>query len=246
MLSAFIRRFALAARRATWAAKGSVGGAAVGLALLALGLAQTLQSQNLLPDAQRLLQTARQRYGPAGGQQVQAWLDMLSRSQNLSEDEKIRTVNAFWNQSVISAEDMDVWRQVDYWATPLESLGRRQEDCEDYVIGKYFSLLALGVPTDRLRFIYVKARLGGSTSPIQIAHMVLGYYRTPDAMPLVLDNLISSIEPAGNRPDLAPVFSFNASGIYVQGKQTAPVERIGRWNDLLLRMKREGFRQGNR
>jgi len=198
----------------------------------ALGIAQVLQ-----PDAQRLLQTARQRYGQGGVQRAQTWFDMLARSQTLSENEKIQTVNRFWNQAVIGAEDIDVWKQVDYWATPLESLGKQRGDCEDYVIGKYFSLLNLGVDGNKLRFIYVKARSGG----VEVAHMVLGYYSTPSAMPLVLDNLISTIEPASKRRDLVPVFSFNASGVYVEGKQASPVERIGRWNDLLARMRREGF-----
>jgi len=233
MLTALIRPFAFVTRRATRAALMVM---ATVVLLLAVSLAQTLQ-----PDPQRLLQTARQRYGDQGGQQVQAWLNMLAHSRNLREAEKIRAVNDFWNQAVIAAEDVDVWGQTDYWATPLESLGRRRGDCEDYVIGKYFSLVALGIPANKLRFIYVKARMGGPGSPIQIAHMVLGYYSTPNAVPLVLDNLITRIEPAGNRRDLAPVFSFNASGIYVAGKQATPVTRIGRWNDLLLRMQREGF-----
>jgi len=214
---------------------------AMAVLLLAISLAQTRPPQSLLPDAQRLQQTARQRYGAQGAQQVQAWLDMLARSRSLPEAEKIQAVNAFWNQAVYGAEDIDVWNQVDYWATPLESLGRRRGDCEDYVIGKYFSLVALGVPAEKLRFIYVKASMGGAGSRIQVAHMVLGYYSTPNAVPLVLDNLLTRIEPAGNRRDLTPVFSFNASGVYVQGKQASPVERIGRWNNLLLRMKREGF-----
>jgi len=173
---------------------------------------------------------------------VQSWLDLLARSRKLPEAAQIQAVNDFWNQAVIGAEDIDVWNQVDYWATPLESLGKRRGDCEDYVIGKYFSLVALGVPANKLRFIYVKASMGGAGSGIEVAHMVLGYYATPSAVPLVLDNLLSRIEPASNRRDLAPVFSFNASGVYVAGKQATPVERIGRWNDLLLRMQREGFK----
>jgi len=226
-----------AARRAALAAVM----VAMAVLLLAISVAQTRPPQSLLPDAQRLQQTARQRYGAQGAQQVRTWLDMLARSRSLPEAEKIQAVNAFWNQAVHGAEDIDIWNQVDYWATPLESLGRRRGDCEDYVIGKYFSLVALGVPAEKLRFIYVKASMGGPGSRIQIAHMVLGYYGTPNAVPLVLDNLLTRIEPAGNRRDLAPVFSFNASGVYVEGKQASPVERIGRWNDLLLRMKREGF-----
>jgi len=213
---------------------------AVLLLAAVVGLAQTQTAPTLLPDPPRLLQSASQRYGAGGVTQVQAWLNMLTRSRKLTEAAQIQAVNDFWNQAVRGAEDIDVWNQTDYWATPLESLGIRRGDCEDYVIGKYFSLLALGVPAAKLRFIYVKANLNG----YQVAHMVLGYYPAPNAMPLVLDNLISRIESASQRRDLAPVFSFNASGIYVQGKQTTPVERIGRWNDLLLRMQREGFRSG--
>jgi len=227
--------------------------------LLAVVVAQTLRHLVLHLDVQKLQQTARQRYGAGGMQQVQSWLDMLTRSRNLPQQDvrqvdtpdpafaqelaQLRAVNTFWNQAVTGGEDIDVWQQVDYWATPLESLGRRLGDCEDYVIGKYFSLVALGVVAEKLRFIYVRANLGGT----EVAHMVLGYYSTPDAMPLVLDNLYSTIEPANNRPDLTPVFSFNASGVYIAGKQASPVERIGRWNDLLLRMQGEGisFRQAS-
>jgi len=209
--------------------------------LLAVSLAQTRPSQTLLPDAPRLLQTASERYGANGSKQVQSWLDMLTRSRGLEEAAQIRAVNDFWNQAVIGAEDIDVWNQTDYWATPLESLGRGRGDCEDYVIGKYFSLLALGVPVAKLRFVYVKAMMGGPGG-VQVAHMVLGYYPTPNAEPLVLDNLFTSIEPASKRRDLLPVFSFNAGGVYVSGKQATPVERIGRWNNLLLRMKDEGFK----
>ena len=38
-----------------------------------------------------------------------------------------------------------------------------------------------------------------------------------------------------------PVFSFNAQGIYVPGKQPTPAQRISRWPDLLARMQQEGF-----
>jgi len=232
--------FAFATRRVAPAAVLSVLFLAV--LLLAVTLAQTRQAQTLLPDAPRLLQTASQRYGAQSSKKIQAWLDMLARSRNLNEAAQIKAVNDFWNQAVYGAEDIDVWNQTDYWATPLESLGRGRGDCEDYVIGKYFSLVALGVPAGKLRFIYVKASMGGPGSGIQVAHMVLGYYATPNAVPLVLDNLYTGIESATNRRDLSPVFSFNASGVYVEGKQSTPVERIGRWNDLLLRMKREGFK----
>jgi predicted transglutaminase-like cysteine proteinase len=194
-------------------------------------------------DTARLEQVAASRYGSRGAQAVAAWLQLLQDDGALSEQAKLTSINDFWNRRLMQAEDQTVWNQVDYWATPLESLGKGAGDCEDFVIGKYFSLIKLGVPTSKLRFVYVRARIGGPESSEQIAHMVLAYYPTPNAVPLVLDSLISDILPASQRRDLTPVFSFNAEGVYVDGKQAAPVDRIGRWRDLLQRMAREGMRQ---
>jgi len=83
----------------------------------------------------------------------------------------------------------------------------------------------------------VRARVGGQN----IAHMVLGYYPQPMAEPLVLDSLVDRIQPAHLRPDLTPVFSFNAEGIYIPGGKQSSVDRIGRWRDLLSKMQAEGF-----
>lgn len=147
------------------------------------------------------------------------------------------SVNGFWNTAIREAEDMAVWRRDDYWATPLEALGRGRGDCEDFVIGKYFSLVHLGVPPEKLRLIYVRAQVDGRS----VAHMVLGYYDQPDSEPLILDNLVHRIEPASRRRDLTPVFSFNAHAVFVKGSQSAGVDRITRWQDLLARMRQEGF-----
>ena len=46
------------------------------------------------------------------------------------------------------------------------------------------------------------------------AHRVLAYYPTPEVEPLILDNLVSDMHPASRRPDLLPVFSFNAQGLW--------------------------------
>ncbi|AOB38257.1 transglutaminase [Bordetella parapertussis] len=193
-------------------------------------------------DTGKLQSLAASRYGARGARAVDDWLQLLRNDTSASEANQLARVNAFWNQRVLSGEDTHIWGRADYWATPLETLGKGAGDCEDYVIGKYFSLISLGVPTEKLRFIYVRARIGGPYSNQQIAHMVLGYYPTPNAVPLVLDSLISTIMPANERRDLTPVFSFNADGVYVDGKQASPVDRLSRWRDLLLRMEREGLR----
>src|SRR5699024_6466180 len=155
--------------------------------------------------------------------------------------DQLNEVNEFWNTYIVGDDDINIWGKEDYWATPLETLAKGVGDCEDFVIAKYFSLVRAGVDPEKLRFIYVRARIGGPSSSTTIAHMVLGYYTTPAAEPLILDNLSASIRPAGQRPDLKPVFSFNASGVYVPGAQTRSVDRIGHWRDLLSRMQQEGF-----
>lgn len=193
-------------------------------------------------DTVRVQKVAHERYGSRGAKTVSGWMAMMSQYRSKPESQMLSVVNEFWNSNVRGSEDAVIWKQADYWATPLETLGKQAGDCEDFVIGKYFSLVHMGVPADKLRFIYVRARVGGMGSTQSIAHMVLGYYSSPTAEPLVLDSLTSSIAPASQRRDLTPVFSFNAQGIYVAGAAPAPVDRISRWRTLLVRMQEQGFR----
>lgn len=191
-----------------------------------------------LPELRQSMQS---RFGEGGVQRLNHWLAFMERQGGRSEAGQLQAINDYWNQHVMGSEDSVIWGEAEYWATPIETLGKRAADCEDFVIGKYFSLVRLGVPVAKLRFIYVRARVGGMGSTQSIAHMVLGYYETPQSEPLVLDNLMGSLLPASQRQDLTPVFSFNAQGIYVTGAQPASVERISRWKGLIARMQQEGF-----
>ena len=159
---------------------------------------------------------------------------------------RLHKVNDFFNRKLAYFEDQEIWGVQDYWATPMESLSKGKGDCEDYVIAKYFALRHMNVPDSQLRLIYVKARIGGANSKIQQAHMVLAYYPSGNAEPLVLDNLVSDILPASKRPDLFPIFSFNSQGVFTGTAATAAIgtggtSRLSRWQDLLERARREGF-----
>jgi predicted transglutaminase-like cysteine proteinase len=162
------------------------------------------------------------------------WRALLDAESSASEAEKLARVNAFFNR-LRFAEDRSQWQAEDYWATPRELLRRNAGDCEDLVIGKYFTLRELDVPDERLRITYVIA--GRPTR----AHMVLAYYPTADGEPLILDNLTAEIRAASGRPDLAPVFGFNANQLWVDGAlQTSvsdPRTRLGQWRRLLDRME---------
>lgn len=76
------------------------------------------------------------------------------------------------------------------------------------------------------------------------AHRVLAYYASPNAEPLILDNLVSRVATGSQRPDLTPVFSFNGEGLWQGvGERTAgnPLERLSRWRDVLVKMSAQGF-----
>jgi len=194
-------------------------------------------------DPHKMQQVMQTRYGNDGVVLLDLWRRMLDSASSATPEAKLIQVNQFFNRNVRYTEDIMLWKKSDYWATPLEIMGMRAGDCEDYTIAKYLSLLQLGVANEQLRLIYVKAQIGGSQSKIFQAHMVLGYYPTPDAIPLILDSLLNTIEPANNRPDLRPVFSFNSEGLWVGNQSTSadPTARLSRWRDLLARVNEEGF-----
>jgi hypothetical protein len=153
---------------------------------------------------------------------------------------KLEHANIFVNDRVSYASDRDVWGVEDYWTTPLEVFGKGRGDCEDYAIAKYISLLLMDVPVQKLRLVYARARMGPQT----VAHLVLSYYETPTADPLILDNLIDAILPAKRRTDLFPIFSFNHEGLWMGGDKSPagdPTARLSRWRDVLQRMRREGI-----
>ena len=193
-------------------------------------------------DLAHMEQLAQSRYGSEVTLRVRDWRAMLEES--VGEDDEVRLVriNSFFNRRIRFADDIDVWQQSDFWATPLETLSRAAGDCEDFAIAKYASLVMIGVPLEQLRLIYVRARIGGPDSKLSQAHMVVGYFPTPEAEPLILDNLISEIRPASRRPDLTPVFSFGSAGMWLGGAQQSvadPTVRLSRWRDALQRMRAE-------
>lgn len=189
-------------------------------------------SERMLTQAQSL--------GPSVAARAQLLAQEIMEAQDLEEESRLKGVNTFFNRAIQFRDDKDVWGQLDYWASPLEMMNRGQGDCEDFAIAKYFALMAAGVPSAKLRLVYVRAQIGAVTQ----AHMVLAYYRDPLAEPLILDNLLGDIRPASRRPDLKPVFSFNAEGMWQGvGASSAgdPSARLSRWRDMLTKAKAEGW-----
>lgn len=197
------------------------------VALLLIGIAGSIAA--LTPLEEKWVKAVSKTYGFQAGKRVIAWRKEIDRVKRLSTDEKLEETNNFLNQMYF-VNDQKLWGKNDYWATPLEFLGARAGDCEDFTIAKYFTLLEVGIPDSKLRLIYVKA------IEYNQFHMVLAYYDTPGSEPLILDNLIPEIKPAGQRRDLLPIYSFNGKNLWLMksknGQLAGESSRLSLWNDL--------------
>jgi predicted transglutaminase-like cysteine proteinase len=183
--------------------------------------------------SQRHLEEMQRQYGAAAYQRGLELQQTLAAIVDVSEREKLERVNNFFNQFTYVG-DMENWQQRDYWATPEEFIGRMRGDCEDYVIAKYFALREVGVAESKLFLTYVQA------TELNVAHMVLTYFETPQSTPLVLDNYDSRVLPASDRKDLLPVYSFNARSFFLADASAGlgtrvPTNKIknSKWTTLL-------------
>jgi predicted transglutaminase-like cysteine proteinase len=219
--------------------RAGLGSCALALAFFAgaaLVLAQARAERGFTTEVSaRLAASYEQRFGPGTITRIDAWKRYAGQRKDArpSEAELLSEVNRTLNR-IRFVEDAAHWKEVDYWATPAESVGSNGADCEDFSIAKYFLLKELGVPIARLRMTYVKA------TKLNQAHMVLAYYARPDAEPLVLDNLEDTVRPASQRTDLIPVYSFNDEEVWIEarGRSGSP-RQIRNWGLLLERLDRE-------
>ncbi|TQV86069.1 sulfate adenylyltransferase [Exilibacterium tricleocarpae] len=167
--------------------------------------------------------------GDNNANHLAAWQHLLADLQSnaaLSELQKVTAINDFFNR-VCWISDTVHWAREDYWATPVEMLSSNGGDCEDFSIGKYFSLKAAGIPQTKLRITYT------ITPNSAQGHMVLFYYPLPGADPFVLDNIDKRLLRASNRADLTPVYSFNDTSLRLES--AAESTRIyGNVTDLTL------------
>ena len=199
--------------------------------LKAAGLSEALSS--LFSEEQ--MSTVSTRFGKGARERVDDWRLLLEEMKKSEGDSlgRFDRANQFFNR-VPWVTDIEHWGKQDYWATPVEMLASNGGDCEDYSIGKFFTLAVVGVDPSKLRLTYVKAL------ELNQAHMVLAYYETPQSDPLIFDNINRTILPASQRSDLLPVYSFNAQGLWLARSSVEPLRArspgLPQWVEMLSRL----------
>jgi predicted transglutaminase-like cysteine proteinase len=199
------------------------------------------KQHNAQPFAdESMLQRLTQQYNLEARRRGTALNRLLEQLEDKDVKHQLTEVNRFFNQFAYN-DDMKLWGQEDYWATPEEFIGINGGDCEDYVVAKYFALRSLGVADEHLYLTYVKALKENR------AHMVLSYFETPKSTPLILDNYNPEILLADKRRDLLPVYSFNAKSLFLTNAsaglgQSLPTDKIknNKWQKLLDKINRPG------
>ena len=194
-----------------------------------------------LLNEQKIITALKSNYGVRAADRGRAWFNILDSAQQLNDTEKLTKINVFFNM-LHFIDDLKLWGEDNYWATPLEFIGVKGGDCEEFAIAKYFTLLALGIDDNKMRITMVKAL------KLNQYHMVLSYYETPGSVPLVLDNLDAQIKPADQRQDLYPIYSFNGKQLWLnkekgQGILAGKSDRLERWTNLNQRMEFSKMKQ---
>jgi len=192
-------------------------------------------------NGKKIVSALEQSYGSRAAKRGKAWLKLIKKNAANTELERLTKVNQFFNMFHF-IDDIKLWGVKNYWATPVEFIGVNGGDCEDYSIAKYFTLLELGIPDDKMKITMVKA------TQLNQYHMVLAYYETPSAVPLILDNINGLIKPATQRNDLVPIYSFNGSQLWLnkekgRGVLSGNSSRLKRWQDLRQRIHASTLKQ---
>ncbi|HGZ7315400.1 TPA: transglutaminase-like cysteine peptidase [Vibrio parahaemolyticus] len=143
---------------------------------------------------------------------------------------QLQSTHDFYNQ-IVYTQDMTLWGQRDYWATPEETLQHFKGDCEDIAVAKYFSLLRQGMPLERMRLVFL---LLPSTNP-KIYHLVLEYHHE-DGRIEVLDNRYSQIYQANDAYYAQTVVAFDLHNMWIGGQRVGDSRmRMKKWSALLAR-----------
>jgi len=122
---------------------------------------------------------------------------LIQKSQNKTFLQKLYMTNKFVNRANYLLDKYH-WRKKDYWATPYEFISTGAGDSEDFALMKYYVLMLMGIDTSKLKLMnyhkknrkIVKYRSKIVHDP---QHVVLAYFHSKNAKPLILDTIDNKI-----------------------------------------------------
>ena len=140
---------------------------------------------------------------PKKGLWYRDWSSFLELNRSADKVDQLDRVNRYFNRFSYMKDEKN-WKRRDYWAIPKDLISKQRGDCEDYAIGKYFSLKVLGWSDDQLRIFVVAS----ATSNVPHALLVAQH----EGVSYILDNRRSEVKKTTEEDDYAPMYSMNESG----------------------------------
>jgi predicted transglutaminase-like cysteine proteinase len=123
--------------------------------------------------------------------------------------DRMNLVNVAVNRSIEYRRDIDTYGVMDRWATPSETLSRRQGDCEDIAILKMAVLRSYGVDPDAMSLVIVydqKRRFYHAVLSVEV-----------EGRNYVLDNLSSQVRLDTQLVDYVPLYSIRNGKGFLHG-----------------------------
>jgi len=189
--------------------------------------------------SKELLEEVQMHHGLAAEQRLREWQQIIRASESSDDIEKLAQVNGFVNRAHQITQNRN-WQRSDERADPLAFLVNHAGDGQGFTMTKLFTLYKMGMPLSKLRVGYVTATAEKPSAGQ--SHTVLAYFSTPDADPLILDNIDKRIRRASLRTDLEPVYLFEAREIIFPDQISSILPRektrhVVQWQNLLPNLK---------
>lgn len=135
--------------------------------------------------------------------EIQNWKKQVSKLKASSKKSTLVAVNEYFNDQIKYRNDSKVWGKSDYWASPLETVGKGFGDCDDYAIAKYFALKQLGFKERDMRMVILKDKQKNQIHAVLAVREAGKFY--------ILDNQLAKATPDYQISYYEPIYSINTS-----------------------------------
>lgn len=154
--------------------------------------------------------------GSACDRKSAAFANIIEIAKGKEFSEKLSFVNSSVNRLIAYRKHSVVYGNLDYWATPLETLEHRAGDCKDFTILKMTALLRAGIPPQSMSFVVLRDRKRG------FFHAVLSVSTASGAF--ILDSLSNRVLRDSELPDYQPLYSLSTDRAWIHGSKAGTVQ----------------------
>lgn len=135
---------------------------------------------------------------------------VIRDARKLPLDRKLTAINQAVNRLITYKSDMENYGELDFWASPMQTLEHGSGDCEDYVILKMSALAVSGVPTNTMSMVVLLDIERAEFHAVLVVATNEGYF--------VLDNMSDDVMLDHRLTNYMPLYSFSEDRYWLHGR----------------------------